>query len=149
MLLDNKRRTVFCDDDDWIAPRYVEALLQAAMDGPDLISFRQEATVDGVTGTIEFRLGNPNEFFDPQKLTLRNAWHICAWRRSLAILSHFPATNFAEDWAFAGPLCALPGLKEIHIPDVLHYYRHDAASTEAPAPDFPNELPNLEATEPH
>lgn len=161
VLLDNKRRTVgekrdallrsargqyvaFVDDDDWVSDDYVDRILEAVRNGdspPDVITFLQQATVNGATGTIEFRLGHPNESFTPSlhhsitpTFIKRNAWHVCAWRRSLAILSHFPATNYGEDWAWAAPLCRLPNLREVHIPAILHHYQHDARTTEAPAP---------------
>jgi glycosyltransferase involved in cell wall biosynthesis len=150
-LLDNKRRTVgekrdallraargayvaFVDDDDWISRDYVAELVKAAQEGPDVITFRQHATVNETQGIITFGLGNPNEPFSSSTKILRNAWHVCAWRRTLAIQSRFPASNYGEDWAFAAPLCALPGLREVHIPKVLHYYRHSSETTEAPPP---------------
>jgi hypothetical protein len=151
VLLDNKRRTVgekrdallrvargkyvaFCDDDDWVSTEYVREILAAADGDPDVITFRQHCTVNGETGEIEFGLGNPNEPFCPGGTAKRNAWHICAWRRSLAILSHFPQSSYGEDWAFAAPLCALPGLREGRIAKVLHYYRYDERTSQAPAP---------------
>src|SRR5690242_4706546 len=78
----------FVDDDDGIAPDYVSALLQAAQTRPDVITFHQHSTVNGQVGKIEFHLGAENEPFRPGSVARRNAWHICAWRRSLAILSH-------------------------------------------------------------
>lgn len=151
ILVDNKRRTVgekrdallraadgayvaFVDDDDAITPGYVSALLEAAKQSPDVITFRQLAVVNGASGEIEFKLGNPNEGFKPGGITKRNAWHVCAWRRTLAVMSRFPVSNYGEDWAFAAPLCALPGLREVHIPAVLHEYHHSASTTEAPPP---------------
>lgn len=151
VLLDNKRRTVgekrdallrmahgqfvaFVDDDDWVTPDYTSSLLSAAKENPDVITFEQTATVNGKAGKIQFHLGSVNEPFKPDEITRRNAWHICAWRRSVAILSHFPASNYGEDWAFAGPLCALPGMTETHVPRVLHFYQHSTATTEAPPP---------------
>ena len=151
VLLDNKRRTVgekrdallrsargryvsYVDDDDWITPDYVRELLAAMGDDPDVITFRQHCTVNGAEGEVEFRLGHPNEAFCPAGTARRNAWHVCAWRRDLAILSHFPKSNYGEDWAFASPLCALPGLREGHVPRVLHFYTYDARISEAPPP---------------
>jgi len=150
-LLDNKRRTVgekrdtllraargayvaFVDDDDWISPDYVSELVKAAREGPDVITFRQRATVNDDMAEVEFRLGNPNEPFQPGGTIRRNAWHVCAWRRTLAIQSRFPANSFGEDWAFAEPLCRI-AKTEIHIQKVLHFYRHSAETTEAPAPN--------------
>lgn len=150
VLIDNKRRTVgekrdallrasrgryvaFVDDDDDIAGEYVSELLKAAQEAPDVITFRQAVEYNDQRGEVEFRLGNPNEQFTPGGLTKRNAWHICAWRRGLAILSQFPKSNYGEDWEFAKPLCGMPDLKEVHIPKILHTYRHNSKTTEAPA----------------
>jgi hypothetical protein len=150
VLLDNKRRTVgekrdallraargayvaFVDDDDFISHDYVLLLLQKIRLRPDVITFRQQATVNGVTAGIVFGLGNPNEPFQAGATIRRNAWHVCAWRRSLAILSHFPALNYGEDWSFAEPLCRLAKTEE-HVPKTLHYYYHSSATTAAPGP---------------
>lgn len=151
VFIDNKRRSVgykrdallraargkyvaFVDDDDGVAPDYVAEILKAAEANPDVITFDQVAKYNDLTSTIQFGLGNPNQGFVPDGITLRNAWHVCAWRRELAIMSSFPNSNFGEDWAFAAPLCAIPNLREVHIPRVLHYYVHSSATTEAPPP---------------
>ena len=151
VLLDNKRRTVgekrdallraargayvaFVDDDDWIAQDYVAELVKAAKEGPDVITFRQHATVNDTQGIIVFGLGNQNEPFSRSMNIKRNAWHVCPWKRTLAIQSRFPASSFGEDWAFAEPLCRI-AKTEIHIQKVLHFYRHSAETTEAPAPN--------------
>lgn len=150
ILLDNKQRSIgrkrdnllrlarghyvaFVDDDDWIAPDYVSSILDAGQSA-DVITFEQVSTVNGLTSRVIFGLGQPNEPFNPDGITRRNAWHVCAWRRSLAILSAFTDCNYGEDWAFAARLCAVQGLKETHLPKVLHYYRHDSKTTEAPPP---------------
>lgn len=156
VLLDNKKRTVgekrdallrmargqyvaFVDDDDDISRDYVSRILTAAETRPDVITFDQWASVNGASAIINFALGNPNESFHGSADALdyvikRNAWHICAWSRRLAIMSHFPASNYGEDWSFAAPLCALPNLREVHIPEVLHFYNHSTETTEAPPP---------------
>ncbi len=151
ILCDNKRRTVgekrdallrsahgdyvaYVDDDDWISPDYIADILAGAKSNPDVITFEQGVEFNGLKGTVQFRLGNVNEQFRPGEITKRNAWHVCAWRRVLAVCSHFPANNYGEDWAFAAPLCNLNGLREVHIPKILHHYRHDDRTTEAPPP---------------
>lgn len=154
VLIDNKARTVgekrdallrcargyyvaFVDDDDWVSDDYVNSILAASIPGPggtapDVITFNQLSTIDGHDGAIEFGLGNPNEPFLADGVAKRNAWHVCAWRRTLAIQSHFPAVNYGEDWAFAAPLCAIPNLKSVHVPKILHHYRYDSKTSEAP-----------------
>ena len=156
VLIDNKRRTVgekrdallraargryvaFVDDDDLVSPNYVARLLEASRSNPDVITFRQRVEYNDLRGEVEFRLGHHNEAFNPHGgITRRNAWHVCAWRRKLAILSAFPAINYGEDWAFSAKLCALPNLREEHIAEVLHTYRHSSSTTEAPPPLTPS-----------
>ena len=121
----------FVDDDDHVHANYTNEILHAAKENPDVITFQQIADVNGQKGTVEFRLGNPDESFKPGEITKRNAWHVCAWRTSLAIQSSFPNCNYGEDRAFSAPLCGLPGLKEIHIPKALHYYTYDSAVSRA------------------
>lgn len=157
VLLDNKRRTVgekrdallraahgkyiaFVDDDDMISHDYVSLILQATRKNPDVITFQQQATVDNYIAIIDFKIGNEDEEFKgirldeiPIPLVKRNAWHVCAWRRLLAIQSHFPAINYGEDLAFAKPLRDMAESEE-HIPKILHYYRHSSKTTEAPPP---------------
>ncbi len=150
VFLDNKRRSVglkrdallrmakgkyvtFVDDDDDVSDDYVASILGATDKNVDVITFLQQASVDGQRGIIEFKLGHPNEGFCPYQdgIVKRNAWHICAWRRTLAILSKFPDSNYGEDWQFAESLCQI-AKTEIHIPEILHYYRHNSKTTEAP-----------------
>lgn len=149
VFIDNKRRSVgfkrdsllriargdyvvFVDDDDEVLPGYVDEILGAIATSPDVVTFNQEAIVNGHRGIVEFKLGNNNDAFIPGGITKRNAWHVCAWRRSLALLSHFPDSSYGEDWAFAAKLCGIAGLKSVHIPKVLHRYVHSSQTTEAP-----------------
>jgi len=150
ILGDNKRRTVgekrdallraakgeyiaFCDDDDSVSEDYVASLLAAieSPDKPDVITFLQRATVNGLPGTVHFSLDNENEEFKPGGITRRKPYHVCCWRRSLAILSHFPAINYGEDLAFCSLLWGLKGLKGAYIDRVLHFYQHSAETSEA------------------
>lgn len=154
VLMDNRRRSIgrkrdallraargeyiaFVDDDDAIRPEYIAQILGAIQaDAPDVVTFQQLAVVDGVRGVIEFRLGQRNEPFRSTSdghAVKRCAWHVCAWRRDLAICSHFPDSNYGEDIAFAGPLNAM-AKTEAHIPQILHEYRYAAEISEAPPP---------------
>lgn len=151
VMMDNKRRTVgakrdallraakgryvaFVDDDDLVEPCYIAKLLEASQSNPDVITFRQRVEYNRALGEVEFKLGNPNEPFEPGKITRRNAWHVCAWKHSWAMLSHFPNSNYGEDWEYAARLCSIDGLIEVHIPEILHNYIYDARTSEAPPP---------------
>ncbi len=148
VLCDNRKRSIgrkrdgllrlargkyvaFVDDDDGVSDDYVGDILAAATSDPDVITFQQRALVGSDSGIVELKLGNPNEAFAPGAITKRNAWHICAWRASLAIGSGFPDVSYGEDWAYAAPLCAVPNLKEAHIPRVLHFYTYDPSVSRA------------------
>jgi len=158
VFLDNRKRTIgakrdallriargtfiaYVDDDDTVSPDYVASLIEAIkttaspIDLVDVITFAQFARVDEAAAKIVFGLRQENQPFIPDTEVLRAAWHVCAWRRSVAILSHFPESNYGEDWAFAEPLNRI-ARASIHLDKVLHYYRFNSATTAAPYPDL-------------
>jgi len=158
VFLDNRKRTIgakrdallriargtfiaYVDDDDTVSPDYVAALIEAIKttaspnDQVDVITFAQFARVDKACAKIVFGLRQENQPFIPDTEVLRAAWHVCAWRRSVAILSHFPESNYGEDWAFAEPLNRI-ARASIHLDKVLHFYRFNSATTAAPYPDL-------------
>lgn len=162
VFLDNRKRTIgakrdallriargtfiaYVDDDDTVSPDYVASLVDAIKiaitptaspnDQVDVITFAQFARVDEAAAKIVFGLRQENQPFIPDTEVIRAAWHVCAWRRSVAILSHFPESNYGEDWAFAEPLNRI-ARASIHLDKVLHYYRFNSATTAAPYPDL-------------
>ena len=162
VFLDNRKRTIgakrdallriargtfiaYVDDDDTVSPDYVASLVDAiktAITPPfsqtasvDVITFAQFARINEAQAKIVFGLRQENQPFIPDTEVLRAAWHVCAWRRSVAILSHFPESNYGEDWAFAEPLNRIAAAS-IHLDKVLHYYRFNSATTAAPYPDL-------------
>jgi len=157
-FIDNRRRSIgakrdallriargtfiaYVDDDDTVSPDYVASLVEAIKttaspnDQVDVITFAQFARIDKACAKIVFGLRQENQPFVPDTAVLRAAWHVCAWRRSVAILSHFPESNYGEDWAFAEPLNRI-ARGSIHLDKVLHYYRYNSATTAAPYPDL-------------
>jgi len=161
-LVDNRKRTIgakrdallriargtfvaYVDDDDTVTPDYVGSLVAAIKiaiaptasptEQVDVITFAQFARVDKAHAKIVFGLRQQNHPFVHDTEVLRAAWHVCAWRRSVAILSHFPESNYGEDWAFAEPLNRI-ARASIHLDKVLHYYRYNSATTAAPYPDL-------------
>jgi len=151
VFIDNRQRTVgekrqallemaqglyvaFVDDDDAVTNDYASEILKAIYHRPDVVTFRQVAEIEGVAGEVDFSIKHPdNEAWRPGGVCKRRPWHVCAWKRSIAMRSSFPATNYGEDWAWAAPLQARLTNEE-HIDKVLHYYRHSAERTAAPHP---------------
>lgn len=123
----------FVDDDDDINDEYVSELLRAAETGADVITFKQEAFYNGLRSVVSFGLRNQDGPFTPGETTIRGAWHVCAWRRAVVTPCRFLEVNYGEDKAWA--VQARQRAKTtIHIPLILHVYRHDAATTAAPEP---------------
>lgn len=123
----------YVDDDDDVSDDYVASLLHGIETGEDLVTFQQRAIYNGLESTVVFSLANQDEPFTPGGITRRGAWHVCAWRRELVADCVFPFINYGEDKAWS--LQARPRARgEIHIPRILHTYRHDATMTAAPEP---------------
>ncbi len=149
ILSDNKRRPVgakrqalldiargdyvaFVDDDDDISAGYLEEILPRCQSGPDVVTFAQCAIIEGVSGEIIFDATCRHD--EPWKAggsARRRPWHVCSWRRELAIQGVFTEVNYGEDAAWVDQVAPL-ARNTLHIPRVLHYYRHSSATTEAP-----------------
>lgn len=123
----------FVDDDDDITPDYVSSIINASIAGPDVITFLQAATYNDQISTVEFRLRQGDHAFINGGITKRDAWHVCAWRRSKIGGCEFGETNYGEDliWCMQARKRAET---TIHIPRVLHVYQHSADQTAAPEP---------------
>lgn len=153
-FIDNRKRTIgekrddlvqlargryvaFVDDDDWVAPEYVEEILMwAGEGGPDVISFINETTINGENPfKVHMKLENTEHEgarqIDGNWMDInRPPWHTCAWRRELAQQFRFPATNYGEDWGWVSQFVGR-ATSEYHITKVLHYYRYDDDVTRA------------------
>jgi hypothetical protein len=123
----------FVDDDDDIADFYVEELLAAAASGADVITFLQGATYNGQQSVVDFKLGQGDHGFAPGGITNRDAWHVNAWRRSRVAHCQFGESNYGEDLTWCQQARRM-AQTTVHIPKILHFYRHDAATTAAPEP---------------
>lgn len=121
----------FVDDDDDVAPNYVPELLKAIKSGADVITFQQGSSYNGQKSTVVFKLGQGDKPYQPDGITLRDAWHVCAWNRDTVAGCLFGESNYGEDhvWATQARQRAKTTL---HVDKVLHYYTHDAKTTAAP-----------------
>jgi hypothetical protein len=123
----------FVDDDDDVADGYIEELVNAAASGADVITFLQGATYNGQQSVVDFQLGQGDHGFVPGGLTNRDAWHVNAWRRSRVAHCQFGESNYGEDLTWCQQARRM-AQTTVHIPKILHFYRHDAAITAAPEP---------------
>ena len=153
VLLDNRTRSVglkrqalvdaalgdyiaFIDDDDWVAQDYVPSLLAGIESGADVITFDQDCRVNGKQGKVVMKLGQGDEVWKPGRITRRDAWQVCAWRREIAQQCVFPDMMDGEDirWCRQARRLARSGH---HLPQILHTYRHDSTRTLASGVESP------------
>lgn len=153
-FIDNKKRSIgykrdalldiacgdyimYIDDDEDFFEDYIKDVYDATSLDVDIITFKSKCTVNGKSCIVDMDLNNPiNEevkedgdgnFIDVK----RRPFHVCAWRRSLAIKEHFPDVGYGEDWDWCSRV--LNYVKTQHkIDKVLHHYIFNSAITEAP-----------------
>ena len=139
-LLDSARGKyiAFVDDDDAVAGNYVAQLLKAASYDPDVITFKQQAEINGKVGYIHFdgATGDDPPWQEGQ-IVKRAPWHVCAWKRELVKDCIFPDIMDGEDLAWSKQ-ARLNVKSAAHIDAVLHTYVFDSETTAASGKTFGN-----------
>ena len=114
----------FIDDDDWIAPDYLECILRLLYCQPDVVTFPVEVTLDdGPPKPCYYSIRFPDQG-ECETHYWRWPNHLCVIRRELVLKHPFPSIRFGEDTEFAKLI--RPALKNqltfAHHP--LYYYRY-------------------------
>lgn len=115
----------FIDDDDWIAPDYVDKILAALESSPDCAGFLFECSRDGkVYGTakvsLKYRIWADNK---DGYAHVRSPHHKVPVKREIALAAGFPDLRYAEDKVYSDKI--LPRLKtEVFIDEPLYKYRY-------------------------
>ena len=121
---------VFVDDDDNVAPNYVESILRLTETNPDIITFRSFYNSDNYWSIVDMNLmHSENEQMNESVIVKRQPFHVCPIRTSIAQLHSFPDINNGEDWAWMQKV--LPDCKtQAHSDMILHQY-NDFSTTSA------------------
>jgi hypothetical protein len=120
----------FLDDDEDMAPNYVETLVRLCQSDADVITFRSFCKNDFYWSVVDMRLGNPNEEATPDRIVKRNAWHVCPVKSEYAKLYQFEDSNYGEDWQWFEKV--LKHCKtEAHTDQIIHQYNHSSKTSEA------------------
>jgi glycosyltransferase involved in cell wall biosynthesis len=128
--MSNGKYLCFLDDDEDIAPNYVETLVRLCQSCADVVTFRSFCKTDFYWSVIDMRLGNENEEATPDRIVKRNAWHICPVKSEYAKLYPFPDSNYGEDWKWMEKV--LGHCKtEAHTDQIIHCYNHSSIHSEA------------------
>lgn len=117
------RYVCYLDDDEDIAPDYVETLLRLCNQGQDVCTFNSFVKVKDFWGLVKMDLNNPNDQMTDIGVTRRTPWHICPIRRVYAQASRFNNANAAEDSDWLSrvlPLCKT----QAYVDKIIHIYNH-------------------------
>lgn len=115
----------YCDDDDWPHDEYLSTLAPlAARIDTDVICFRQKAVLrNGFQGEVHFDLGYPiSAPFGDDNISRRFPWHVCVWRKSLAVHASFAPINYGEDFAWVAQMQRITR-RGCSVPRLLQEYR--------------------------
>jgi hypothetical protein len=113
---------VFVDDDDMIAPNYLESILRLMESNPDIITFRSLYKSSTYWGIVDMNLNHAeNEQMNDSTIVKRQPFHVCPIRTSIAQQHSFPDINNAEDWGWM--VKVLTDCKtQSHSDQILHQY---------------------------
>jgi len=121
---------VFVDDDDIVAPNYLESVLRLSESNPDIITFRSLYKSSTYWGIVDMNLNHSeNEQMNDTTIVKRQPFHVCPIRTTIAQQHSFPDINNAEDWGWMVKVLS-NCQKQAHSDQILHQY-NDFSSTSA------------------
>lgn len=112
----------FIDDDDRVPMYYVDELMKAISQGPDVITFVGWMSTDGQNRTpFTIKLGEKYE--ERQGRYYRYPNHLCCFKRSTVEQIKFRDIHVQEDYFWATEIRDKGLLKtEVHIPHDMYFY---------------------------
>jgi hypothetical protein len=124
-LLDKAKGEYVCflDDDESIAPNYVEEILRLCYRHPDVGSFSSIAKMDNFWCVVVMSMKHAENQQAFPGIVLRKPWHICPVRTELAKRVRFPKSNYGEDWVWFEKVLELCKTEE-NTKAIIHQYNH-------------------------
>lgn len=116
---------VFVDDDDDISDDYVELIVKAIEENPDIdcIGIQGTITFDGKNERQWYISKDYGRWYEENNVYYRTPNHISPVKRELALQIMFPEINFGEDSDYSHRL--LPLLKsEVKIEKNIYLYKY-------------------------
>lgn len=121
----------FLDDDESIAPNYVEVLVRLCQVNRDICTFSSLAKLDNFWMVVDMSMIWPhNEQARPGGIH-RKPWHICPVRSSIAKKHSFPDNNYGEDWGWMEKVLKDCRTEAAGFPQIIHQYNHSSKHSEA------------------
>ena len=95
----NGKYLCFLDDDESIAPNYLEVLVGLCRQDKDVCTFRNISKLDNFWMIVDMSLSNSeNEQGRHNGIVYRKPWQICPVRSEYAKLHSFEDISYGEDW---------------------------------------------------
>lgn len=114
----------FIDDDEEIAPNYIESLLRLCLQDQDICTFRAMAKLQNFWALIDMRLiYKVNDQISPDYTVRRPPWHICPVKSVYAKMFEFKDINNAEDFEWMERVLSCC-TTEAHTDQILFQYNH-------------------------
>lgn len=115
---------LFLDDDENIAPNYLETLVRLCQHDVDVVTFRAFVRMRSYWGLVDMRLGNDvNEQMTPDNTVNRTAWHTCPVKSVYAKMFPFPDISDGEDFEWMQKVLACC-TTEAHTDKIIFCYNH-------------------------
>jgi len=124
------RYLCFLDDDEEIAPDYVETLLRLCYANKDVCTFNNISKFDNYWCIVRLSLAHTTNEQARPGIINRRPWHICPVRSELAKRAKFPESNYGEDWIWFEQVLAMCQTEE-HTESVIHSYIHSIKVSQA------------------
>lgn len=124
--------SLFLDDDELVAPNYIEILVRLAQEDKDVLSYRCLFKSDYYWAVLNMSLANEkNEEANPNGLVQRTIWHVCAIKTDITRRENFnDELNHNEDYTWIEKI--LPHChSEAHSDIILLQYNHSESGSEA------------------
>lgn len=131
-LLDRAQGDYVCylDDDEDIAPNYLETLVRLCNKRQDVCTFRNLSKMDNFWMVVDMGLHYPNDQASPMFMARRKPWHICPVKREFAKLYKFEDINYGEDFKWMDKVLA-HCTTEAKTDAIIHVYNHSKNHSEA------------------
>lgn len=117
----------FLDDDESIAPNYIETLVRLCQFNADVCTFRNVSKLDSYWMVVDLKLKYPNDQATSDFMIRRKPWHICPVKSEYAKLHSFEDSNYGEDFSWMERVLA-HCTTEAKSESVIHQYNHSKHS---------------------
>lgn len=130
----------FLDDDESIAPNYLESLMRLCIEDNDIITFRAFVRLANMWALVNMDLNNTeNEQIHPDGIVSRPPWHMSPVKSHYAKSFPFPDLNNAEDFVWMESVLKCCHTQS-HTDKILFCYQHGEHSEADKIPLPPMEM---------